>query len=276
MKTLIYQRITSGGVVLLGLWLSGCAGVSGPGGNETAEKAAKPEPAAIPTPKVISGAGDITAVVNQYRALLGPDNGGDPGSKATGRREINWDKIPDELAAPNLLPGDFFNAPKAPRARGAILSTPGRGVQASADSNNPTKTPVRFGHINPSYPKIFKTFSSERLFSPIGSNIVDLTFRVPGSDTAATVRGFGAVYADVDEEHTAFEYFDAQDKSLGRFAVPIADKGLSFLGVAFEQPIVARVRIEYGSVALGPKDGPGSDVSVMDDFIFGEPQAIAK
>ncbi len=145
-------------------------------------------------------------------------------------------------------------------------------AQRCAARGNPTGTPVRFGHIEPSYADIFKAFSEERLFSPVGSNVVDLTFFVPGTRTPALTRGFGAVYADVDEPHTAFEYFDAGGRSLGRFTVPVANNGLSFLGVVFERAVVARVRIEYGSTALGPKDGPGQDVSVMDDFIYGEPQ----
>src|SRR5215510_6501088 len=100
----------------------------------------------------IAGSGDISTVVNLYRTLLGPDNGGEPGSHGRGRREINWDKVPDESAAPNFLPPDFFNAPASPRARGAVLNTPGKGVMVSANSSNPTNTPVRFGNINPSYP----------------------------------------------------------------------------------------------------------------------------
>jgi hypothetical protein len=236
---------------------------------------AKPTTEAPPRPVVISGAGDIAAVVERYRTLLGPDNGGEPGSKPTGRREINWDKVPDDFAAPNFLPGDFFNAPKAPRARGAHFSTPGRGVQVSASRDNPTRTPIRFGHINPTYTGIFKTFSEERLFSPIESNVVDMTFYLPGTGTPALTRGFGAVYTDVDLERTHFEYFDKDGKSLGSYAVPIANNGLSFLGAIFERPVVARVRIEYGTVALGPDDSPNNDVSVMDDFIYGEPQAVA-
>src|SRR5687768_14129100 len=90
------------------------------------------------TPTVISGSGDISAVVEQYRTLLGADNGVEPGSKGpSGYREINWDGVPDELAAPNFLPADFFNAPEAPRARGAFFSTPGDGIQVSADSDIP-------------------------------------------------------------------------------------------------------------------------------------------
>ena len=70
---------------------------------------------------VVTGAGDIDPGVEEYRALLGPDNGGAPGGAQLGRRrEINWDAVPDEFAAPNALPADFFNAAEAPRARGAV------------------------------------------------------------------------------------------------------------------------------------------------------------
>ena len=222
-------------------------------------------------PTVLSGAGDVAAVVDAYRKLLGdPNNANKAGSQPSGRREINWDGVPDDKAAPAFLPGDFF------KDRGAKLATPGKGVQVSAAPGNPTGTAPRFGHINPTYAKIFRAFSGERLFSPVGSNVVDLTFTVPGSDTPALVRGFGAVYVDTDLPHTSFQYFDRDGKSLGKFPVPVMNEGFSFLGVVFEAPIVARVRIEYGSVALGPDDDPknGNDVSVMDDFIFGEPQPM--
>ena len=232
---------------------------------------------AAPTPTIVSGAGDITAQVEEYRALLGGvNNGGDPGSKgATGYREINWDTVPDEMAAPNALPSDFFNAAEAPRARGIFLSTPGDALMISADADNPTGTPPRFGNINPTYVDSFKTFSEERLFSPVGDNVVNLTFFVPGSSTPALVRGFGAVYTDVDTDHTAFEYFDRDGNSLGKFQTPIADSGLSFLGVAFPEAIVFSVKVAYGTDALGPNDGDGGvDVAVMDNFIYGEPQAV--
>ena len=231
-------------------------------------------------PQTVTGAGatpaEITPFVDQYRSLIGdPNNVGAPGTQVRGRREINWDGVPDNLAAPNFLPGDFFNGPAAPLARGALLATPGAGVQVSANSSNPTNTPVRFGNINPSYVTLFQAFSPERLFSPIGSNIVDLTFAVPGTQTPAQVSGFGAVYANVHTSHTAFEYFDKNGQSLGQFTVPVsAPGGMSFLGVVFDQPIIAHVRIAYGTVALGPDDRDQKNVAVMDDFIYGEPQAI--
>ena len=227
-------------------------------------------------PQVVTGSGDITGVVDQYRALLGADNGGEPGTKGpSGYREINWDSLPDEFSAPNFYTSDFFNQPEAPRARGIVLNTPGEGLMVSANASNPNGTLPRFGNINPQYTDIFKTFSDEKLFSPIGSNLVVITFFVPGTNTPATVRGFGAVYTDVDTTHTAFEYFDKDGNSLGSFETPICDGCLSFLGVAFDEAIIASVEVRYGTGALGPDDGAGEvDVAVMDNFIFGEPQAI--
>jgi hypothetical protein len=265
----VLARTLSAGAVALvlaaGSALASCGGDDGDTAGQTSGGGNQPT--------VVKGAGDIEAQVEQFRGLLGPDNGGAPAGDPGGRREINWDKVPDQLAEPNALPADFFNGTADPRARGAVLETPGDHVAVSADSDNPDGAEVRFGDINPSYTNQFKTFSAERLFSPIGSNVVNLTFRVPGTDDPAVTRGFGAVYTDIDrEENTAFEYFDADGNSLGKFAAPVSKDGLSFLGVAFPDPMVARVRIEYGSGKLGPDEGPDYDVAVMDDFIYGEPQ----
>jgi hypothetical protein len=217
-------------------------------------------------------AASIQAVVDQYRADLGTLNANVVGSLGSGRREINWDGVPDASAAPNDLPGNFFNS-NSPR--GAVFTTPGSAVQVSADSSNATGTAVRFGNINPNYADAFKTFSAERLFSPIGSNIVDLEFFVPGTTMPGVTRGFGAVYTDVDVlENTAFEYFDSAGVSLGTFSTPVSNNGLSFLGVSFDTPVVRRVRIRYGNASLGPNDGGAIDVAVMDDFIYGEPNAV--
>ncbi len=228
-----------------------------------------------PTSTVITAAGNIQAKVDEFRQLLGdPNNGGTLGTQPSGRRELNWDGVPDSLAAPFFLPSDYFNAPTAPRARGAVLTTPGTGVQVSADDNNPSNAAPRFGNVNSTYSSIFQTFSPQRLFSPMGSNIVDLKFYVPGTNTPAVVRGFGADYTDVDQvENTSFEYFDINGNSLGKFATPIANNSLSFLGVVFPDAVIHRVRIGYGNSALGPDDSGNIDCAVMDDFIYGEPQA---
>ena len=222
---------------------------------------------------VVHGSGDIRPAVRRFRRLLGRNNGGAPGSRSTGRREIDWDAVPDRFAEPHALPGNFFNARTAPRARGALLATPGDHVAVSADSDNPDGAAVRFGDINPTYVNQFRTFSAPRLFSPVGSNIVNLRFRVPGTNRRAVTRGFGAVYTDVDRaDKTAFRYYDDHNRLLGKFTVPVSRRGLSFLGVRFPTAVVARVRIEYGTSKLGRNDSARYDVAVMDDFIYGEPQ----
>ena len=224
-------------------------------------------------PMVITAAGEIQASIDEFRNLLGSNNGNFAGSKADGRREINWDGVPDDAAAPNGYVGDFFNNPANGLTRGIEFTTPGTGLIVSADNDNPTNTAPSFGNINPSYTTIFPPFSGERIFSPLGSNIADIRFYVPGTDTPATVKGFGAVYIDVDtKENDAFEFFDINEKSLGTYSTPVLNEGFVFLAVLFDLPVIHHVRITYGNSPLGPDDDGNIDVSVMDDFIFGEPQ----
>ena len=113
-----------------------------------------------------------------------------PGSFGSGRREINWDGVPDAFAAPNNLPVDFFNV-NSPR--GVVFTTAGTGFQVSANAVNPTNTPVLFGNINPTYPSLFQTFSPQKLFTALSSNLLDVDFFVPGSTTPALTRGFGSL-----------------------------------------------------------------------------------
>ena len=218
----------------------------------------------------------IQAQVDAFRSDLGTLNANLPGSVGSGRREINWDGVPDSFSSPNAFPADFFNANLAGRARGVEFSTPGTGFQVSADDDNPTATSVEFGNINPTYPSIFQTFSPQRLFTAIGSNVVDVNFFVPGSATPALTRGFGVVFTDVDTSGaTSLMFFDSTDAPLGTFAAPalVGDETLSFVGVDFVSAIVSRVRITTGNQALGPSTT--GDVVVMDDFIYGEPIAVA-
>ena len=220
---------------------------------------------------------DIQATVDQFRTDVsagGGVNAPGTGPFATGRREINWDGVPDSFADPNALPGDFFNNNSQ---RGAVLSTAGTSLAVSADNSNPTSTPVRFSSINPSYLTNFQTFSPERLFSALGSTVVDVTFFEPASPTTpATTNGFGSVFTDVEiAGSTTIEYFDAQGQSLGVFSAPAGPGGgLSFLGVSFDAgEQVSSVRITSGNTVLGAanNDTPSADVVVMDDFIYGEP-----
>jgi hypothetical protein len=228
---------------------------------------------AVPVVEQAGGANAaaIQGAVDAFRADLGnPLNPNVAGSFPTGRREINWDGVPNNLSAPNNLPPDFFNV-NSPR--GVVFSTPGTAVQVSGNAG---VAPVRFDNVNPSYSSIFQTFSAQRLFTAIGSNIVDVNFFVPGSTTPATVSGFGSVFTDVNLSNTtSIQYFNANNTSLGTFFVPTASTGLSFLGVSGFGDEIARVRITSGNTALGPSQviEGSTDVVVMDDFLYGEPHA---
>jgi hypothetical protein len=45
------------------------------------------------------------------------------------------------------------------------------------------------------------------------------------------------------------------------------------LGIDFGSDIVSRVEITIGNTALGPNEGAGINLLIMDDFIYGEPVA---
>jgi hypothetical protein len=244
-------------------------------GASTAEAAAK-------TFVVVKAAGpkaqNIQKAVDIYRKILGDLNPNDPGTFKKGRREINWDGVPDENSDPFLFPGDFFNQPTPGRARGAEFFTPSKKLLVSTDDDNPKKRPVEYGGINPTYPHEFGVFSPQRLFTALGhKNIVDVHFFIPGSKTRATTTGFGAVFTDVDlNGKTSIEYYDRWGKRLHKQWVPAwpGKAGLSFAGAAFKDAVVWKVRITSGTIGLGPHDDPkrGKDVVVMDDFIYGEPR----
>ena len=215
-------------------------------------------------------AADISPTVDAFRSGLGPLNPNAVGSFDSGRREINWDGVPDALSAPSPLPANFFNV-NSPR--GVVLSTPGTGFQVSA-AGDPAF--AQFGTINPTYPQLFTTFSPQRIFTAVDSNIVDVNFFIPGTNTPAFVTGFGSVFTDVDlANSTTLGLFGAGNVLLGTYAVPsfAGNDTLSFLGVVFSDPLIARVRITSGNAALGPAvfETGGTDLVAMDDFIFGEP-----
>ena len=216
---------------------------------------------------------DIQDAVEDFRDFLGPLNPNAPGSFPSGRREINWDAIPDAFSAPNNLPAGFFNA-NSPR--GAVFFTDGTGFQVSADNDNPTQTPTLFGNLNPGFPGRFSTFSPQRLFTALGSNITETLFFVPGSTEPATVTGFGAVFTDVNrKDSTTIELLNARGNVVfSQNVLPgTTSRGsLSFLGVGFDAgERIFMVRITSGNRA--PRTA-AKDVVMMDDFIYAEPQAL--
>ena len=245
-----------------------------------------------PTPLVFQAAGpdaaSIQSTVDAYRAALGDNNLNNPGPLQTGRREINWDG-----GSPNVLD---TTAPVNPflvflNTRGSQFKTPGLGLSQAPPSGGPQGgLAVLFG--NPTYGKIFKAFSLSRLFTPVGSNITEASFDIPGTNgtVPATVKGFGAVFTDVDQPDgsgpgsglanrhasTLIEYFGRDGRVLFTSFVPASpgDGSLSFFGIVFDDARIASVRIKTGDVAPGPNDDRHHDVVMMDDFIYGEPQIL--
>ena len=224
-------------------------------------------------PEVFEGACDITAAIGAFRTALGTLNPNQPGSFGSGRREINWDAVPATFTNVDNFPADFFNQPIPGRARGAVFSTPGSGFRVS-DNN--------LADLNPTYSDEFDFFSPVRTFIAVGDNVTSVQFFVPGSSTPAASTGFGVVFSDIDHPGSGkLRLFDAAGRNLGTYLAPACPGGLSFLGVMFPEPIVARVEILSGQAALGPESfdvssatrGPARDLAIMDDFLYGEPIA---
>ena len=226
-----------------------------------------------PSPSVqfteIQGSGDITSKIEAFRVLIGNQLNTTP-NQTSGRREINWDGVPDNLTNTEAFPGDFFNstdnAVAAGRKRGAVFSTPGKGLRVSDKS---------FADIIAGYGEEFKSFSPARTFAAVGSNKMDVAFKVPGTSTAAFVKGFGVIFSDIDKANaTTLEFYEGE-KSLGKFQAPVRSdaNGFSFLGVVFQDSKVTKVTITTGDGAITDKypGGDKQDLVIMDDFFYSEP-----
>jgi hypothetical protein len=243
-------------------------------------------------PTVFQAAGptaaSIQSSVDAFRNALGnPNNGNAPGPLATGRREINWDGggANDTTTAP-VTPFDVFL-----NTRGNRTTTPGTGLSQAPPSGGPQGGLVGLFN-NATYGTAFRAFSPLRLFTPVGSNVTNALFFVPGSNgnVPATVSGFGVVFTDVDQpdgsgpsqKHgnrgasTLLEFFGADGQLLFSSFVPASpgDGNQSFFGITFNDARIARVRITAGNVAPGPDDDSRNDIVMMDDFIYGEPQTV--
>ena len=218
---------------------------------------------------------DITDTVDAYRLALGALNPNNGSHFNAGRREINWDGVPDARSDPNAFPGDFFNqTTPGGRARGALFTTPGTGFLVSAAVGNLTGTSTLFGFGGGD----FNAFSQQRIFSSVGSVITDVSFFVPGQPgVVGTTSGFGAVFLDVEQSGSKMDFYNIGGKLLTSLAVQTNSTGLfSFAGVIFDDPVVARVRITAGNSALlsNGHQGRGTDAVALDDFIYGEPHAV--
>ena len=239
-------------------------------------------------PIVFSGAGSNTAaltpIVEAFKTFLGtPEN----------RSQITWDGVPDkfaDLSTPGGLPGNFFNDFPGGVPRGIEYSNAddgGTGFLVSAKAEDPI-VPILFANINPGYPSLFQAFSPQRIFTGLGSTVLQLHFFVPGTKTPASTTVFGAVFVNVKLPFfTQVQYYSCSKPETLLYKgyvpnVPNSAKTLSFLGVGFDGATekVCSIAISVGTVPLSgsPLGTEGTsrfiNVVTMDDFLFRNPQAL--
>lgn len=235
----------------------------------------------------LTGAGDA---LTAFRAALGNNLGAGPNpAQLPGRREINWDAAAlDAVADPNFMPADQFNRLAAPFARGASFSTAGDGFFISRRCEQDGGVPPCGGSntllgLGPDSGTDvnFRAFSDQRIFTPVGSNVMDVSFALPGSPgSAATTSAFGAIFLDVETAGlTSMTFFDINNQVLGSFAVPVSgDAGFSFLGVQFTGgERVARVQLTLGDMTVlghGSFSAQANDLVALDDFFYAEPSQV--
>jgi hypothetical protein len=250
-------------VPVLGLMaLAACNSVSSPGTT--------PPPAYT----TFSAQGDSAAIAVElvaFRAALGGAlNAPNAPPADSGRREINWDGVPAALTNVDTFPGTFFNVNSK---RGAVFITPGTGFRVDSTG---------FASDNAALAAQFQAFSPKKLFAAVGSNLVEVDFKLVGTTTDGVVKGFGVVFADVDRTGSSrVEFFDAAGVRIADLPAP-AQSGahqFSFIGAVFDSALVAYVRITSGDAALNGtltdiSAGGTNDLVVMDDFLYGEPQPL--
>lgn len=237
-------------------------------------------------PLVFSGSGaSATTAFNDFRTAIG------------GGSRITWDGVGlnGNDANPNtrvIVPGTTVEIP-VDRFRnvGAIYADP---YAVSGDG---------FASVNPATAGQFPAFTPNNTFAmfdftpgEFNDRFIEQSFVLPGTNTAAGTRGFGAIFIDVeDPTSSSIEYFgrnaNGDEISLGKFSVPTGGSGdPEFLGVLFDQPIITNVTLTVGTNALFNNDGTstqfqsfgnedlvaGIDLAVTDDFAFATPtQAVA-
>ena len=131
-------------------------------------------------------ADSIQGTVDAFRAALGePNNANDPGPLAErsprdqlGRRRC----VTTTTTAPVTPFNVFLNT------RGGQFTTPGIGLSQAPPSGGPQGGLAALFN-NPTYGAIFSTFSPSRLFTPVGSNITEALFFVPGTNGAVPSNG---------------------------------------------------------------------------------------
>lgn len=241
-------------------------------------------PAIQAAPVVFSGSGaaDAQAAFDAFTAAIGG---------AANRSRIGWDGVglngTDANPATRTIdpatveiPTDRF------RGAGAIFAEP---YAVSGDG---------FAGVNPGTTDQFPAFSPANTFVMFDATLgqfedqtIEQSFVVPGTDTPAGTRGFGAIFLDVEQDSSSIAYsgVDALGRNvdLGTFSVPTGESGEpQFLGVVFDAEFITEVVLTVGTNSLfsfdgtgfqsfGPEDlANGIDLAATDDFLFAIPQVV--
>lgn len=205
-------------------------------------------------------AADIQGTVDDYRAALGDINPFVPENFAGGRREVNWDGVPDVVSEPTAFPANGFNSGNPGTARGIEFRPSGTSTAVEVSASGTSGVTEEFGN-----PDGFTVFSPAKLFRSVGGSTSDTLFFDPSDQvTQATTQGLGVVFTGSESDNApSMTYYDTKGDVLAQESVSITSPGgLAFLGVLFDDAVVARVAIDLG------------DAAVMDDFIYGEPSPV--
>jgi hypothetical protein len=222
---------------------------------------------------VVTATGNINSKVDEFRQLLGATLNTAPGAVG-GRREINWEAVPDSLLG-KAMPGNFFN----PVGNDPALASRQKGLVYEPGTGEFMVSNTKFANVNAETASGFDAFSGTKTFANVGKNLWPVDPQVPGANVAATVKGFGVVFSDVDVATSTFIEFFNEGKSLGRFFAPVHDNtsSLSFLGVYFKNEKVTRIMVGHDGILIqGGKDisnGGTKDFIILDDFLYDEPVA---
>lgn len=221
-------------------------------------------------PTVIAASGDVQDEIDVFKQLLGDPLNTSPGASG-GRREIDWEGVPDELMGTEL-PADFFNPtdPGAPATRQRGLAYVSNGQFRVSNSG--------FSDINQSAATQLTAFSGNKIFANVAANDWEIEFEVPGQNVGASVRGFGAVFTDVDRDSTVSLEFFKGNKSIGKYYVPKRQElsSHSFLAVYFSNgEIITRIRVHHeGRLienSVDVSNGGTEDLIALDNFFYDEP-----
>jgi len=219
--------------------------------------------AADDAPILLSATGSpsvVQAQADAFRGLLGPLNPNLGTSFEGGRRETHCDAVPD--GRPGL---------KAEAGQGRTLDIKGAAcpegnigrIEAAPAA---VSRPGGARGADPLHAGIWETSAGGRRDGAAGATM-ELALFAPGDGSAASTRGFGAVFANLGPDDTlSLTFFDARNTPLGIFFAPAAPFPgcLSFFGVYFGANLISRVRI--AGLAT-----PGTAGASVTDLIFGEP-----